>query len=52
MAEDNGGYVVAWGRIAQLPQDISKGLKSKAGGGSGAAETFLEYCDRETKVFQ
>jgi hypothetical protein len=42
---------MAWGRIAQLPDDISKGLKSKAEGGSGAAQVFFDYCDREAKSF-
>ncbi|KAE9376138.1 putative short-chain dehydrogenase [Stipitochalara longipes BDJ] len=51
-AEDNGGYVMAWGRVAGLPEDITTGLKGKAEGGSGAAEMFLEYCERETKKFQ
>ncbi|EXJ70452.1 uncharacterized protein A1O5_06521 [Cladophialophora psammophila CBS 110553] len=51
-AENNGGYVMAWGRIADLPEDITKGLKSRAEGGSGAAKMFLDYCARETKDFQ
>jgi len=51
-AENNGGYVLAWGRVAGLPEDITNGLKSKAEGGSGAAGTFLEYCEREAKKLQ
>jgi retinol dehydrogenase 12 len=51
-AENNGGYVMAWGRIAELPEDVTKGLKSKEQGGTGAAEAFLEYCERHTKRFQ
>ena len=43
---------MAWGRVAGLPEDITNGLKSKTEGGSGAAEMFLEYCERETKKFQ
>lgn len=43
---------MAWGRVADLPEDITNGLKSKAEGGSGAAKMFLEYCERETKAFQ
>ena len=38
--------------LAQLPDDVSKALKSKAEGGSGAAQTFWDYCDRETKSFR
>ncbi|KAH7374071.1 putative short-chain dehydrogenase [Cadophora sp. MPI-SDFR-AT-0126] len=51
-AKHNGGYVMAWGRIAPLPDDISKALKGKAEGGSGARQIFVEYCDRETKEFR
>ena len=43
---------MAWGRVAELPEDITKGLKSKPEGGSGVTEMFLKYCERETKKFQ
>jgi hypothetical protein len=43
---------MAWGRVAELPDDITNGLKSKGDGENGAAEKFLEYCERETKGFQ
>lgn len=43
---------MAWGRIAQLPDDISKALRSEVEGESGAAEKFLNYCDQETKGFR
>lgn len=46
-AEHNGGYLIAWGRIADLPEDLVKGLKSEANGGTGKAKKFLAYCDRE-----
>jgi retinol dehydrogenase-12 len=49
--EHNGGYLVAWGRVGDMGKGIAKGLKSKSEGGTGAAETFMEYCDRETKRF-
>lgn len=44
--------MMAWGRIAPFPDDISKALKGKAEGGSGAGQAFVEYCDRETKEFR
>jgi len=49
--EHNGGYVIAWGRIANLPEGIMKGMKNKADGGTGAAGRFVEYCERETRGF-
>ena len=50
-AEHNGGYVMAWGRIAPFPEDISKALKVKVEGGSGVGQAFFNYCDRETKEY-
>ncbi|RDL36357.1 Uncharacterized protein BP5553_05709 [Venustampulla echinocandica] len=47
----NGGHLMAWGRVADLPADLAKGLKSKNEGGSGNAEKFFGYCDREIKAF-
>lgn len=42
---------MAWGRIADMPEGVAKGLKSKSEGGTGEAKMFLEYCDREIKGF-
>ncbi|KAH8885861.1 putative short-chain dehydrogenase [Thozetella sp. PMI_491] len=50
--QNNGGYVLAWGRIAELPEYIKKGSKSKAEGGTGGAKMFMGYCERETVGFQ
>lgn len=50
-ARENGGYFMAWGRKAYLPKESEDGLRSKAEGGTGLAEQFFEYCDRETNTF-
>jgi retinol dehydrogenase 12 len=49
--EHNGRHTMAWGRHADLPTDLVKGLKGKSEGGTGAAQTFFDYCDREIKDF-
>ena len=49
--DQNGGHLMAWGRAAELPDDIIKGMKSEAEGGTGAAKKFFEYCNREIKDF-
>lgn len=49
--EDNGGYLLAWGRKANLPKEIVAGLKTKNEGGTGAADKFFKYCDREIKSY-
>ena len=47
----NGGYLLAWGRVGEVQEDIAKGLKSKSEGGTGNAARFIKYCDRVVKVF-
>lgn len=49
--EHNGGYTMAWGRLAKLPVDVVRGLKSKSEGGSGVSQTLYDYCDREIMQF-
>ncbi len=49
--EHNGGHLMAWGRIADMPQETVDGLKSKSEGGTGTAARFLEYCDREIRNY-
>jgi hypothetical protein len=51
-AENNGGYILAWGRIAELPGYINDGLRNETQGGTGASEKFVNYCERETISFQ
>jgi retinol dehydrogenase-12 len=50
-AEHNGAYITAWGRLAQLPEDLSNAIRKTEDGGSGAADKFCTYCERETSRF-
>jgi retinol dehydrogenase-12 len=49
--ENNGGYILAWGRVGEIQEDVAKELKSKTEGGTGNAAKFVEYCNREIKAF-
>jgi len=49
--KENGGHLMAWGRKAYLPNEVADALKNTAEGGTGDAEKFFLYCDRETKKF-
>lgn len=49
--DQNGGHLMAWGRAADLPPDIVSGLKSKSEGGTGNAQKFFDYCNREIKEY-
>jgi NAD(P)-dependent dehydrogenase (short-subunit alcohol dehydrogenase family) len=51
--EDGGGYVIPWGRRHPAPRsDLIKALKRKKEGGTGLAESFVEWCEQETKGFR
>jgi retinol dehydrogenase 12 len=50
-AQHNGGFVIPWGRFGDIPTHIEKGLKPQADGGSGAAEKFWCWCERETECY-
>lgn len=50
-AAHNGGHLMAWGRLADMPKEVARGLTSQKSGGTGAARQFLDYCDVEVKDF-
>lgn len=51
--EDGGKYVVPWGRLHPSPrQDLVAALKSQEDGGTGAAASFLEFCEKQTSRFR
>jgi hypothetical protein len=48
-AEDNGAYVIPWGRLHPGPRlDILDGLKTIEDGGTGQASKFWEWCENQT----
>ncbi|KAJ2901581.1 hypothetical protein MKZ38_001660 [Zalerion maritima] len=48
--EDQGGYVIPWGRRHFAPrQDILDSMKSKEDGGTGLSRDFWEWCEREVE---
>ncbi|KAI4166120.1 MAG: hypothetical protein LQ342_000006 [Letrouitia transgressa] len=51
--EDGGKYVVPWGRLHPRPrQDLLAALKAREDGGTGAAASFAEYCEKQTAAFR
>ncbi|MCJ1312187.1 hypothetical protein MMC25_005861 [Agyrium rufum] len=50
--QDNGSYVVAWGRKWDLPPHLIEGIKSKDEGGKGTAKQFYDWCDDATAQYQ
>lgn len=51
--EDNGKYVVPWGRVHPNPrQDLMSTMKSKEDGGNGVATAFIEFADKSVAEFK
>lgn len=49
--ENNGLYIIPWGRFGAFRQDVGESLKSKAEGGSGKAAQLWEWCEKETRQY-
>lgn len=47
----SGSYVLPWGRVGTYRADIAKALKGTDEGGTGQAQRFWDWCDKETKAF-
>lgn len=50
-AKHNGGFIIPWGRFGDIPDHIEKGLRPRAEGGSGKADKFWSWCERETESY-
>lgn len=49
--DNNGAWVIPWGRLSKVRSDIQPHLKRKSQGGGGDAERFWAWCERETKDY-
>lgn len=49
--EMSGAYVWPWGRLGELRKDIEAATKTEAEGGTGLAERFIAWCEKETRDF-
>jgi retinol dehydrogenase-12 len=47
----NGKYIAPWGRVLGVKKDREESLKTKDQGGSGKAEMFWSWCERECGKF-
>lgn len=51
--EDNGKYVVPWGRLHPNPRkDLLSTMRSKEDGGNGVAAAFIEFADKQVEEFK
>ena len=50
-ASQNGAFIVPWGQVGNLRADLITGQKPESEGGTGVAQKFWEYCEKETKQY-
>lgn len=52
-AENNGGYIIPWGRLQRSSprKDIVLAMKDEKDGGSAVASKFWDWCDQQTKQY-
>ena len=49
--QDAGAFIVPWGQKGAFRQDIVEGIKSEKEGGTGSAEKFYAWCEKEAASF-
>ena len=47
--ENNGAWIIPWGRINPVRKDIEASAKTEAEGGSGKAAKFWEWSEEQVK---
>ena len=49
--KDNGAYIAPWGKVGSVKADRREGCKSVEEGGTGAAERFWEWSEKEVEKY-
>ncbi|GAB7356520.1 hypothetical protein MBLNU459_g7267t1 [Dothideomycetes sp. NU459] len=49
--ENNGLYILPWGRFGGFRTDVGKSIKSEAERGTGKAAQVWEWCEKETRQY-
>ena len=51
--EQNGKYIIPWGRLHPSPRnDLLEALKPKQEGGTGQAQDFRAWCEKQVAEFR
>ncbi|KAF2436354.1 NAD(P)-binding protein [Tothia fuscella] len=48
----NGAFVAPWGRFYDVRKDVTAALKNGSEGGTGQAEKFWQWCEKESAAFK
>lgn len=49
--ENNGAWIIPWGRVGKLRQDILDGGRSEEEGGTGNAEAFWNWSEEQVRPY-
>ncbi|TLD16914.1 uncharacterized protein PgNI_02332 [Pyricularia grisea] len=49
--EKNGAWIQPWGRFEQIREDLQKATKSESEGGSGIAQKFWEWTEKQVQQY-
>ncbi|KAI9672897.1 MAG: hypothetical protein M1829_004447 [Trizodia sp. TS-e1964] len=49
--EQNGRYIIPWGRLLTLRPDVQRGLTREEDGGAGTAKKFWDWCETEVEPY-
>ncbi|KAL2867023.1 NAD(P)-binding protein [Aspergillus lucknowensis] len=51
-ASKNGAFIIPWGRFGPIPAHIKMALSPMSDGGTGGAEKFWAWCEKETAAYR
>lgn len=49
--EQNGRYIMPWGRLMTLRSDVQRGVTREEEGGAGTAKKFWDWCEKEVEPY-
>ena len=49
--ENNGCYIIPWGRMMEPRADLRNAMKGKDEGGAGTAAAFWDWCETQTSKY-
>lgn len=50
-SEQNGCYIIPWGRLGSVPEHMASSMLSKEQGGTGLSTKFWDWCEMTTASY-
>ncbi len=52
LADKSGQWIIPWGRVGPIREDLALSTLSKEEGGNGLGEEFWDWCQRQIREFE